>query len=239
MVYSTEAIVLGYINYSETSVIVKCFTKKYGVKSYFIKGIRSNKKSKIQLGHLQRLNIIDIESKENKKGELSYLKNIRSLISFQSINSDILKYNTGLFISEVLISVIKHQETDIEIFNFIKNSLMWFDNSEKNSNFHILFLIYLTNYLGIIPEKNINNLKFFDIENGKFNSSSNSINCINGEVVGHLSLILGTKFDYSSRVLSNVKQRRNMIDLILKYYKVHVPGFKLPKSVDVLNDLFS
>ena len=182
MVYSTEAIVLGYINYSETSVIVKCFTKKYGVKSYFIKGIRSNKKSKIQLGHLQRLNIIDIESKENKKGELSYLKNIRSLISFQSINSDILKYNTGLFISEVLISVIKHQETDIEIFNFIKNSLIWFDNSEKNSNFHILFLIYLTNYLGIIPEKNINNLKFFDIENGKFNSSSNSINCINGEV---------------------------------------------------------
>jgi DNA repair protein RecO (recombination protein O) len=117
--------------------------------------------------------------------------------------------------------------------------LIWFDNSEKNSNFHILFLIYLTNYLGIIPEKNINNLKFFDIENGKFNSSSNSINCITGEVVGHLSLILGTKFDYSSQVLTNVKQRRNMIDLILKYYKVHVPGFKLPKSVDVLNDLFS
>ena len=217
MVYSTEAIVLGYINYSETSIIVKCLTKKYGVKSYIIGGIRSNKKSKIQLGHLQRLNIVDLESKENKKGDLSYLKNIKSLISFQSINSDVLKYNTGLFISEVLISVFKHQENDIEIFNFIKNSLAWFDKSEKN----------------------INNLKFFDIENGKFNSSSNSINCINGEVVGHLSLILGTKFDYSSQVLTNVKQRRNMIDLILKYYKVHVPGFKLPKSVDVLNDLFS
>ena len=110
MVYSTEAIVLGYINYSETSVIVKCLTKKYGVKSYIIRGIRSNKKSKIQLGHLQRLNIVDLESKENKKGDLSYLKNIKSLISFQSINSDILKYNTALFISEVLISVINHYE---------------------------------------------------------------------------------------------------------------------------------
>lgn len=239
MVYSTEAIVLGYINYSETSVIVKCLTKKYGVKSYIIRGIRSNKKSKIQLGHLQRLNIVDLESKENKKGDLSYLKNIKSLISFQSINSDILKYNTALFISEVLISVINHQETDVKIFNFIKNSLAWFDKSEKNSNFHILFLLYLTSYLGIIPEKNINNLKFFDIENGKFSSTLNSNNYVSGEIVEHLSLILGTNFDYSSQVLTNVKQRRNMIDLILKYYKIHVPGFKFPKSVDILNDLFS
>ena len=138
-----------------------------------------------------------------------------------------------------MISVINHQETDIKIFNFIKNSLAWFDNSEKNSDFHILFLLYLTNYLGIIPEKNINNLKFFDIENGKFSSTLNSNNCVGGEIVEYLSLILGTNFDYSSRVLTNVKQRRNMIDLILKYYKIHVPGFKLPKSVDILNDLFS
>ena len=46
MVYSTESIVLGYINYSETSIIVRCFTKKFGVKSFLIRGIRSKKKKK-------------------------------------------------------------------------------------------------------------------------------------------------------------------------------------------------
>ena len=39
MVYSTESIVLGHINYSETSIIVRCFTKKFGVKSYLIRAV--------------------------------------------------------------------------------------------------------------------------------------------------------------------------------------------------------
>ena len=136
-------------------------------------------------------------------------------------------------------SIIRHEESDSKIFNFIKESLIWFENSEKFSNFHILFLIYLTNFLGILPEKNTYNYPFFDIENGNFTSKSNSSNCINGKVIEDFSLILGTKFDYLNEVLTNVNQRRNMIDLILKYYQIHVPGFKIPKSIGILNDLFS
>ena len=239
MVYSTESIVLGYINYSETSIIVRCFTKKFGVKSFLIRGIRSKKKKKLQLGQFQRLNIIDVESSDSKRGDLSYIKNVKSLISFHSINSDILKYNIALFISEVLISVIRHEESDYRIFTFIKESLVWFENSERFSNFHILFLIYLTSLLGILPEKNINNFQYFDLENGKFIPTNNSLNCIGGEVIEDFSLILGTKFDYSNKILTNINQRRNMIDLILKYYQIHIPGFKIPKSIGVLNDLFS
>jgi DNA repair protein RecO (recombination protein O) len=67
MVYSTESIVLGYINYSDTSIILKCFTEKFGAKSYLIKGIRSSKKRKLQLGQFNRLNIVDIESNHSKK----------------------------------------------------------------------------------------------------------------------------------------------------------------------------
>ncbi|MBT3793816.1 MAG: DNA repair protein RecO, partial [Flavobacteriaceae bacterium] len=46
MLVSTEAIVLSYLKYSETSIIVKCFTKSDGLKSYLIKGVRSAKKKK-------------------------------------------------------------------------------------------------------------------------------------------------------------------------------------------------
>ena len=58
-------------------------------------------------------------------------------------------------------------------------------------------------------------------------------------MIEDFSLILGTKFDYSNKILTNINQRRNMIDLILKYYQIHIPGFKIPKSIGVLNDLFS
>ena len=44
MLISTEAIALSSIKYSESSIIIKCFTLSDGIKSYLIKGIRSQKK---------------------------------------------------------------------------------------------------------------------------------------------------------------------------------------------------
>jgi DNA repair protein RecO (recombination protein O) len=44
MLISTEAIALSSIKYSETSIIVKCLTQSDGVKSYLIRGVRSQKK---------------------------------------------------------------------------------------------------------------------------------------------------------------------------------------------------
>ena len=50
MLISTEAIALSSIKYSETSLIVKCFTLSDGIKSYLIKGIRSQKKKTLNEG---------------------------------------------------------------------------------------------------------------------------------------------------------------------------------------------
>ena len=56
MLISTEAIALSSIKYSETSIIVKCFTLSDGVKSYLIKGIRSQKKSAIKYWVISTIN---------------------------------------------------------------------------------------------------------------------------------------------------------------------------------------
>ena len=54
MLVSTEAISLNYVKYSETSIIVKCFTKSDGLKSYLLKGIRHQKKKKLILVFFNR-----------------------------------------------------------------------------------------------------------------------------------------------------------------------------------------
>ena len=61
MLANTEAIILGYINYSESSIILRAYTKDFGYKSFIIRGIRTKKKKKITLGQLQPLTILDIE----------------------------------------------------------------------------------------------------------------------------------------------------------------------------------
>ena len=238
MLTNSEAIILGYINYSETSVILKTYTKDYGFKSFIIRGIRSKKRKKITLGQLQPLNILDIEF--NDKGtKLSYLKTIKIIESYTSINDDIIKINICLFLAEFLSKILKIDLKNEPLFEFIKQSLLWFDNSNKVSNFHLLFILKLSDYLGIMPKYSSEKSLYFDIENGIFTNTPMSSNYIKDRVVKDLQDILGIKFDYYNEIMTNINQRKDMLNFLISYYEYHVPGFKRPKSVDILNEVFS
>ena len=239
MLVNTEAIILGYINYSETSIILKSYTKEFGSKSFIIRGIRSKKKKKITLGQLQPLTILDIEFNNSKPDKLSYLKSIKIIHPFTSINTKISKINISLFLSEFLSKIFKIDITNKELYDFIKKSLLWFDSAENASNFHLLFIIKLTEFLGIMPKSSEIQFSFFDIENGVFCDNPISQNYVEGEVVIDLHKILGIKFDYDNSVLNNVKQRKNMLNFLISYYEYHVGGFKKPKSIEILNEIFS
>ena len=238
MLTNSEAIILGYINYSETSVILKTYTRGFGFKSFIIRGIRTKKKKKITLGQLQPLNILDIEF-NNKNSELSYLKTIRIIEPYNSINDDIIKINICLFLAEFLSKILKIDLKNEPLFEFIKQSLLWFDNSSKSSNFHLLFILKLSDYLGIMPKYSSEESLYFDIENGIFTNTPMSNNYIKDRVVKDLKDILGIKFDYNNEILNNINQRKDMLNFLISYYEYHVPGFKRPKSVDILNEVFS
>ena len=238
MLTNSEAIILGYINYSETSVILKTYTRGFGFKSFIIRGIRTKKKKKITLGQLQPLNILDIEF-NNKNSELSYLKTIRIIEPYNSINDDIIKINICLFLAEFLSKILKIDLKNEPLFEFIKQSLLWFDNSIKASNFHLLFILKLSDYLGIMPKYSSDESLYFDIENGIFTNTPMSNNYIKDRVVKDLKDILGIKFDYNNEILTNINQRKDMLNFLISYYEYHVPGFKRPKSVDILNEVFS
>ena len=238
MLTNSEAIILGYINYSETSVILKTYTKNYGFKSFIVRGIRSKKRKKITLGQLQPLTILDIEFNNNST-KLSYLKTIKIIEPYTSINNDIIKINICLFLAEFLSKTLKIDLKNEPLFEFVKQSLLWFDNSNKVSNFHLLFMLKLSDYLGVMPKYSSEKSLYFDIENGIFTNTPMSSNYIKDRVVKDLQDILGIKFDYNNEIMINVNQRKDMLNFLISYYEYHVPGFKRPKSVDILNEVFS
>ena len=238
MLTNSEAIILGYINYSETSVILKTYTKNYGFKSFIVRGIRSKKRKKITLGQLQPLTILDIEFNNNST-KLSYLKTIKIIEPYTSINDDIIKINICLFLAEFLSKTLKIDLKNEPLFEFVKQSLLWFDNSNKVSNFHLLFMLKLSDYLGVMPKYSSEKSLYFDIENGIFTNAPMSSSYIKDRVVKDLQDILGIKFDYNNEIMINVNQRKDMLNFLISYYEYHVPGFKRPKSVDILNEVFS
>ena len=98
----TEAIILNSIKYSETSVIMKCYSQNYGILSFIIKGVRSRKRTKFSLGSIEPLSIVEIEFNRLKNGEMKLIgffmgqimKQAKGKANPQSVQKIINKYIT-------------------------------------------------------------------------------------------------------------------------------------------------
>jgi len=238
MLISTEAIALSSIKYSESSLIVKCFTLSEGIKSYLIKGIRSRKKNFLNLGLFQPLTILEIDANHKNNGNLESLRSAKILHPYKTIPFDIYKNSIALFLSEMLLRSIKEEEKNEALYFFIKNSLIWLDSSSNYINFHIHFIVKFLKYLGISPNESKINLKGFDMVNGAFSNSINKNNYISGKVITYFKEFLGTNFDTNDHTISSSKERKELLEFLMKYMQIHLEDFRRPNSLNIMYDLF-
>ena len=214
MLISTQAISLNYVKYSETSIIVKCLTKSDGLKSYLIKGIRTSKKKKINIGFFQPLTQLELDANHRNNGNLESIRSVKIINPYKTIHLDIVKNSIVMFLSEVLSKSIKEEEKNFALFNFLKDSMIWLDQSKKFSNFHIHFLIKLLSFLGISPDQSNQDLNGFNMIDGIFCKYDGSEYCVNGEIVSNFKSFLGTEFDNSSCKVNTSKKRKELICLL-------------------------
>ena len=239
MVTSTSAIVLSKIRYKDNDIIVKLFTKEYGAISFIVKGGQNSKKNKIKYVYFQELTILEIQFNYNSKRDLQYIKDIEIKHNYTSSHTDLVKVSVIMFLSEVLSNVITHQKRDIQLYNYIEESLIWYDINKSNTYFHMIFLIELTRYLGFYPDILSNNFKYFNLEGGSYEKSKTSEYSITGDSLNLFNQILGIKFDSNPLPTLNSKDKMEIINIILTYYKLHINNFKPIKSLEIVKNIFS
>ena len=59
---------------------------------------------------------------------------------------------------------IIEESANKELFFFLEKSLIWLDNNDKISNFHILFILKLLKYLGIKPHLNSSKSRYLSFQ---------------------------------------------------------------------------
>lgn len=239
MVTSTSAIVLSKIRYKDNDIIVKLFTKEYGAISFIVKGGKNSKKNKIKYVYFQELTILEIQFNYNSKRDLQYIKDIEIKHNYTSSHTDLVKVSVIMFLSEVLSNVITHQKRDIQLYNYIEESLIWYDINKSNTYFHMIFLIELTRYLGFYPDMLSNNFKYFNLEGGSYEKLKTSEYSITGDSLNLFNQILGIKFDSNPLPALNSKDKMEIINIILTYYKLHINNFKPIKSLEIVKNIFS
>ncbi len=143
-----------------------------------------------------------------------------------------------MFLSEILTNSIKEIEKNKKLFEYIELSLNWLDLNENVSNFHLFFLINLTRFLGFYPNiSKLNNSEFY-LFKGDSNYSDDE-NIVSKNNFYLFKNLLGINFDNIGKTSFDKKERQAFLNIILQYFELHLSGFKKPKSLKVLETVFS
>jgi len=239
MLVATRAIVISAIKYSEADLIVSCYTQVAGIKSYLLRSVLKSKKGKLKASYFQPLTQLELIAEHKNKGTLEYIKEAKVFHPYSSLHTNIVKSGLVMFLSEMLKNCIREEEPNTELYAFLENSFNWLDQNDEIANFHILFLMQLSMYLGFFPDaSNIRN-KYFNIMEGSFQSKDTSNYCLEGIHIENFKRFFSINLETLYLVKLSKSERQNVLELILSYYSFHVQGYQKPKSLAVLNQLFS
>ena len=239
MIVNTKAIVFSAIKYSEADLIVTCYTASNGIKSYLLRGILKSKKSSLKASFFQPLTQLEIVATHKNKGTLEYVKEARVDFPYETLHTNVIKSSIVMFLAEMLKNCIQEEEPNPFLFSFLSESLEYLDRNESVANFHILFLLRLSNFLGFFPDATNREYPFFNILDGNFQEVKTSEYCLEGETVESLKSFFNVTFTTMDSIKLGKVSRANLVELLLTYYSLHVQGYQRPKSLAVINQVFA
>ena len=241
MEVKTRAIVLQTIKYGDTQLIVDFFTEKLGRQSFMVK-IPKSSKAKMKRQLFQPLMVLNLEFEYRSMANLQHLKDVSIALPFVDLPFSPAKLAMSMFLAELLGQATKNEQSNLPLYAFIEESILWLDHAKDGyANFHIVFMVRLTFFLGFSPNlESGENGDYFDLEDGCFvpyvpthrHYLSKEDSC---RMVGLFRLSYETMHLYTMSRLD----RNRCVEVILEYYKIHVPGFPELKSFSVLRELFS
>ncbi len=239
MLQKTRGIVLRSLKYGETGVITTIYTEAFGRMAFIMQGIHG-KKTSVKGNLLKQLFLLEMEVEYKPGRELQRVKEIKNISPFGSIPFWIVKSSQALFLAELLEKVLREEESRPDLFGFLYRSIQVLDLLEDGiNNFHLIFLIQLTRYLGFGPSNNHSaSNQIFDMIAGKFvvlppthpwflQNYESSV----------LAQLIGMSFQNSTEFKPDQGLRNILLDFVLEYYGLHLGNKLNLKSLEIFRDI--
>ena len=225
---SQNGFLLSYIKYGENDAVLHCFTEEDGFQSYFLKGIYAKRnKKKALLLPLSKLNFSLNPLKGNGIQTISKFELVKS----NDIYTDIRCNTVVFFVSDFLNQNLKHENKNPNIFFCLEEFIDELDHQNYQS--HLIFLIKILKIQGVSPLLNDGN--FLDPETGTF--APESTHQLFSENISMIwKAVLSVENPYQIKIHSTF--RKDFLDSILVYYHYHITDFKIPTSLEIIQQIF-
>ena len=230
MLASTPGLVLHTTHYAETSVVVKVFTRLFGVQSDIIKGVRGHS-GRVKQNMLQPLTSLDMVVYVNPKNNLNHVKELtpRHTITKaeQKPRNQEIDNALRFFKTEVLYKALREGEPMPELYDYVENV------TGNHRDTPIWFLLTVAHHLGIEPMDNHSIREpLFDLQDGRYVSVSTETT-LSTALSAMLHEYLSTFNSHLSTF--NLTERRSLIDALIAYYQLHLSGFRNFTSHEILH----
>jgi DNA repair protein RecO (recombination protein O) len=157
-----------------------------------------------------------------------------------NITGDISRSSIALFISEILYKVIREEDVNKMLYSFIESSVTTLDSmTEGISNFHLWFLVAFTAYAGIGPTATTLKNCYFDMISGQFTEllpmHPDYLEPYSATVLNRLLSMTAAEL---GRLHLAGAERSEMLEKMIKYYSLHLPGIRQIRSLQIMKEIF-
>lgn len=236
----SHGIVLHSLRYDDQKVILDIFTEAAGTVSFMVR-LPRNGKHGARASVWQPLALVDVLWEPRHRMSLQKPEELVLWHPWRDLPFQPSKSAVGLFLSEFLFHALRSEQENGALFDFVVSSLLWLDTATtRYANFHVVFLLHLSRFLGFMPNvEEWSEGSFFDLQAASFARARPA----HPYYIEPSEAALVQKFlrmDYRTMraVGLNGAGRRRALELITQFYRLHIPEFPEIKSLGVLAEVF-
>ena len=253
MLERSEGIVLRLQKYGEDRLIADIYTAARGMMGFVMRIPKSAKKNS-RTTLLRPLNILELHYEYRPQQELQHLREMHAAVTFHTLPFEPLKEMEALFLAEFLSHALRHEAANEHLYAYLTNSLQWLDTAQRGvANFHFVFLLHLTRLLGIWPaveaDRNTRQTRArlaagrtetFDLLDGIMTDIPPlHTHYLDKDESAWMPTLLRMNFHTMHLFRLNHAQRNRLLEVLVTYYRLHIPEIPRMKSLEVLREVLS
>lgn len=241
MLVKTQAFVLHAFKYGESRMIVDMFARQAG-RLTFIVPVPKSPSSRLKKQYFQPMTLLEIEGDIRQRAQLHKLRDARLYAPYGSIPFSPEKLAVSLFVAEFLYHALRSEQQNEPLYDFVSNSMQWYDAATTGyANFHLAFLMHMSRFLGFYP--NLDDYADGDIFDLRAANFTEVVplhrDFLQPDEARRIQQLMRMSFPTMHLYRLSHHDRNRITEVMLLYYRLHIPQFPELKSIGVLQDLWA
>lgn len=236
-----KGIVLRTVKYGDKSLIVDLFTESHGRMS-FMTALTRTKRTVCGASLWQHLSMVEFNADiRPSNARLARPTDVRLYYNYIDVPFSPVKSSIAMFVSEFLNAALREEKNNAALYSYLESSFQWLDMTDDVSaiaNFHIVFVMQLSRFIGIYPNTEDDG-NYFDLMAGAYTyGQPPHSHFLKPEEARYLPLLFRMKYSTMHLFRFSRSARMRILAVLCAYYRLHVPAFPELKSLDVLHEMF-